>query len=515
MSVAKYVAQFKTARRIGTPLIAIQTPDPQAAIDQLVKESPATTPAIIWDTCRGWRPGNAAAIDVIKQTLDEVDPSVTAPPTEMLIEWAPKLPKPAVLYLVNAHRYLNDGSAQGAAFVQALWNLRDVFKMNLRSAVVLGPQITLPPELSGDVLLLDEPRPDDEALGVIIDRVVTEVDGQITPDERGRAIDALRGLAAFSAEQATAMSLDLKARRVLLDVLWDRKEKMINQTPGLRVWKGGTTLDDVGGCENVKRALRLRFAGKMPPRIVLWWDEIEKMFAGATSGTGDSSGVTQRLLGTILTKMQEWIDKGGSGMLFVGPPGAAKSMVAKAAGATFGVPTLAVDAGAIMDSLVGSTEARTRALMDVVDAMADGRVLVIMTCNKQIALPPELKRRLTGGTFYFDLPDADEQAVIWAKGRVKYEIDEREPLPDCRGWTGAEIMTACAMRWQMDVPLVESPQFIVPVVKSAAEDIALLRKQADGKFLSASKPGAYTLRTPESEPATPEKRRRAVAQENV
>ena len=39
----------------------------------------------------------------------------------------------------------------------------------------------------------------------------------------------------------------------------------------------------------------------------------------------------------------------------------------------------------------------------------------------------------------------------------------------------------------------ESAQYIVPVSRSAAEQIKALRQQASGKFLSASQPGVYQI----------------------
>jgi hypothetical protein len=52
--------------------------------------------------------------------------------------------------------------------------------------------------------------------------------------------------------------------------------------------------------------------------------EIEKALAG--SGGSDTSGVSQGMLGALLTFMQ---DEGATGCIFIGPPGAAKSAPSK------------------------------------------------------------------------------------------------------------------------------------------------------------------------------------------
>lgn len=494
-----FLTSFRAARVAGTPLVAITTPDPGACIERALstKTIHPNVPVVIWDACRGWRSGNPSkqdeanpGRDAIALGLNEADQAASVPIIDMLDQLAPRLPDKTILFLLNAHRYLTDSSTNGAAVMQGIWNLRDQFKATRRTLVLLGPSFVLPVELQGDVLQLDEPLPRDEALTAIVCGVVTSAGGKCTDAVRVAAVDALRGLASFPAEQATAMATDPKTGTLDVDELWERKRKMISSTPGLAVYRGGDTLDDVGGCAQVKKFLRMKAEGKQPFQAVVFIDEGEKSFAGATAGSSDSSGVSQGFLGTFLTRMQDWNDRGGTGMLFVGPPGAAKSMVAKATGATFNVPTIALDLGGMKASLVGESEARLRRALDVIEAVAE-RVLVIMTCNKVVALPPELKRRFKSGTFYFDLPDAREQEAIWGKYLAKLSLDPKAKRPPCVGWTGAEIRTACELSWDLGLDLTETPQFIVPVAKSAAEEIAALRRQADRRFLSASNPGVY------------------------
>lgn len=489
--VDKFVEQFIAARRVSTPLVGVSTPDPAATIQRLVEASHESVPAIAWDTCRGWlglnERGTAAIEEVCGNDPDRVN-SMTAPPSAMLIEAAPKLPGKTVLYMVNGHRYLADQSASGAGFVQAIWNLRDQYKEDIRTLVLLGPSLTLPGELTGDVLMLDEPLPDDAALGSIVCGMLENADVRCTDEVRTQAVNALRGLAAFPAEQATAMATT-KGKGLDVASLWERKRKMVSQTPGLSVWQGGETLEDVGGCANVKRYIRAIANSRTPFNTVVFIDEGEKMFGGAGS---DSSGVATRYLGKFLSYQQDANDRGSSGMLFLGPPGAAKSMVAKATGATFGVPTVALDLGGMMGSLVGQSEAQLDRALKVVDAVGGGRALFIMTCNKSVSLPPELKRRYKDGTFYFDLPDAEEQEAIWSIYMRKFDIPPNAQRPPCIGWTGAEIRQACYLAWNLNMALKDTSDFIVPVAVSAKVEIEALRDQANLAFLSASYSGLYT-----------------------
>ena len=223
--------------------------------------------------------------------------------------------------------------------------------------------------------------------------------------------------------------------------------------------------------------------GVDPPRVVVFIDEIEKAFAG--TGT-DLSGVKTEMTGTILTYMQ---DHEADGIVFSGPPGAAKSAVAKATGGTAGIPTIAFDLAAMESSLVGASTERLRTALKIIDAVSEGRMLFIATCNSIASLPPELRRRFTLGTFFFDLPTAEERATIWRIYLKKYEVSG--DLPNDEGWTGAEVKECCRKAYRLGMTLVEAARYIVPVSRSAAEQTKTLRLMASGKFLSASTPGVY------------------------
>jgi len=139
--------------------------------------------------------------------------------------------------------------------------------------------------------------------------------------EFSQSVDALIGLAAFPAEQVLAMSLSKNG--LDLDWLWERKCQAVEQTPGLTIWRGGETFDQIGGCENIKRFLTAVLLGREAPRVIVFVDEIEKAFTG--TGT-DMSGVKTEMTGTMLSWMQH---HSADGLIFIGPPGAAKSAVGK------------------------------------------------------------------------------------------------------------------------------------------------------------------------------------------
>lgn len=481
------IEQFKAARRVGTPLAAIDTFDPAATIAEIKDATPATSPIIQWDAVVGWRAVNQNGGLAISKALKGEDAGACINPIEMLIK-AQDLPEKTILIMQNAQRWLADHtSASGAQIAQALWNLRDQFKSNFRTVVLLGPTVSLPPELQQDVLPLDEPLPDEAALRIIVQEMLDSAEKKVKPEMLERAVDALRGLAAFPAEQVTAMSLS--AEGLDLDGMWERKRKMIETTPGLSVYRGKESFADVGGCEQIKDFLRGVANGNEAPRVVVFIDEGEKMFAGATGDTQDSSGVSQDFLGAQLSYME---NTEADGIIFVGPPGAAKSLLAKAFGNEAGIPTIVLDLGSMKGSLVGQSEQSLRTALKVITAVGGGRAFFIMTSNKVVALPPELKRRYTSGIWFFDLPDDAERDAIWPLYLNKWKLDakQRRQVSD-QSWTGAEIRNCCRLSYRQKRELKDAARFIVPVAISGAKEIDQLRQQADKKYLSASKPGLY------------------------
>lgn len=473
-----FLTNFGAAKRVSTPLIAVQTADPAATVQALRQALPVETPLTLWDIVRGI----AGVNDPGKEAVEAlgVDPMQTTNLVDALTLVVEKFPEDAVIFVSNAQAYLK---VQGVS--QAIWNCRDPFKATGRTLVLFTPPsgATLPAELQQDVLVLDEPLPTAAELATIVRDTYAAGDlAAPAADLVEKAVDAIIGLAAFPAEQVAAMSLT--AAGMDLAALWERKRQVIEQAPGLAVWRGGERFSDVGGCENVKTFLSAAVNGEDSPRVVVFIDEIEKAMAG--SGGSDTSGVSQEMLGTLLTEMQ---DQQYTGCIFIGPPGAAKSAVAKAVGGEAGIPTISFDLSAMKGSLVGESGANLRAALKVVRAVSQGRALFIATCNKIASLPPELRRRFTFGTFFFDLPSAEERAAIWKLYETKFKVSG--PRPADEGWTGAEIRQCCDLARRLRIPLVEAASYIVPVAKSASDDIDRLRQQASGRFISASNKGIF------------------------
>jgi SpoVK/Ycf46/Vps4 family AAA+-type ATPase len=298
-------------------------------------------------------------------------------------------------------------------------------------------------------------------------------------------------LSRFEAEGAFSLSL-VRHSRLAPEAVWELKVQALQKSGLLSLHRGKETFGDLGGLDALKafcmQALRAR-----PP----------------------GSAVTPR------------------GILLLGVPGTGKSAFAKSLGNQTGRPTLVLDVGALMGSLVGQTEQNIRSALRIADAMApcllfldevekalagatssgvtdsgvsarlfgslltwmsdhESDVFVVTTSNNISALPPEFGRAERFDAVYFlDLPSKAERQAIWRIYLAKFAIPD-QPMPEDADWTGAEIKSCCRLASLLDVSLLEAARNVVPVAATAAESVERLRTWACGRCLSANTPGLYT-----------------------
>lgn len=493
---AEVYSKILGAKKVGTPLIGITTSDAEATIDGLyktIRAFPKLADCMIvqWDLHRGIVPLGKVSKEVLDKLFamngQEISPEELKDPTTALT-FAERFPEDSVLFIHNAHKFVHE-----IVVSQPLANLRNLFKQDGRTIIMLGPELPMPSHLQESVLMFDEPLPSRTQLQEVLQREVDTAAEHYKKSFKApagnqidRAVDALQGLNMFSAEQVTALSMT--PHGLDMPTLWLRKKQLIESTPGLAVIDDAPeTFDTIGGLHNIKSFMTKYVSGNEPPQAFVFIDEIEKMLGGSK---GDSSGVSQGFLGTLLTYMQ---DSRATGVILVSPPGCGKSAIAKAAGKAANVPTIMLDLNGMKGSLVGESEQNLRRALKVVTAVSNKNAFFIATCNSLTSLPPELRRRFTFGTFFFDLPDAEERDMIWNIYVNSFRLDPNQPLPDSEGWSGANIHDCCHAAYKLNCSIMEAQQYIVPISKAAGEEISALRKQAEGRFLSASKPGLYVM----------------------
>ena len=402
-----------------------------------------------------------------------------------------------ILVLANFHRFF--GSAE---IVQAVQHQVLAGKQTRTFLVVLSPIVQLPTELEKLFVVLQHDLPTRDQLREIASGVATEGEELPTGGEFERVLDAASGLTRYEAENAFALAL-VRHGRIEPSTIWQLKSQTLLKTGLLSLHHGEETFAQLGGLEALK-AFCLR-ALRQP--------------ASQTSACG------------------------ARGVLLLGVPGTGKSAFCKALGHETGRPTLVLDVGSLMGSLVGQTEERTRQALRIVDAMqpavlmidevekalsgASGQsdsgvsarmfgsllswlndhesdVFVVCTANDVTRLPPEFSRaERFDGIFFLDLPGESQKQAIWQQYLSQFALDPQQPRPDDGRWTGAEIRSCCRLAALLDVPLVQAARNVVPVAATAAESVERLRSWASGRCLDAERAGIYGRPQP---PATSRRR---------
>jgi hypothetical protein len=400
---------------------------------------------------------------------------------------APQHELPTLLVLRNFHRYL--GSAEVAAEVAKAVTQG---KSSRNFIIVVAPVVQLPPELERLFLVIDHDLPNRSELADLLAGIATGPGEMPTGQHLETVIDAAAGLTRYEAENAYSLSLvrhgcihsetiwELKTQALKKSGLLNlhRSEKAFDSLGGLTALKSftkrallrsssgssvararGVLLLSPPGCgksefckclgqevgrpvltldvgslmgslvgqseERTREALRI--IDSMAPCVVMI-DEIEKAFAGAMGGSGDS-GVSSRMFGTLLT----WLN----------------------------------------------------------DHTSDVFVVCTANDVSRLP-PEFSRAERFDGVFFVDLPSRKQKDGIWTMYRELFQISDEEPQPNDENWTGAEIRSCCRLAALLDVPLTQAAHNVVPVATTSVESVRNLREWASGRCLDAETGGVYS-----------------------
>ncbi len=283
-------------------------------------------------------------------------------------------------------------------------------------------------------------------------------------DDSDQVLDAAVGLTRYEAEGAFSLSL-VRHGKLEPGTLWVLKTQSLMKSGLLSLYRGRDAFEELGGLDSLKAfCLRsLRSSNRQRPGLK------------------------------------------PKGILLLGLPGSSKIAFCKSLGNETGRPTLILDVGALLGSLVGQSEARTRQALRIADAMAPcilmidevekalsgvsgsgqndsgvsarmfGSLLswlndhesdefVVCTANDVSKLPPEFCRaERFDGLFFLDLPAAEQKQQIWQMYATQFGLDLTQRLPDDAQWTGAEIRACCRLSALLEVPLAQAGLQVVPV----------------------------------------------------
>jgi hypothetical protein len=392
-----------------------------------------------------------------------------------------------LLVLQNFHRFLG-----ATEILQAVQKQVASGKHTRTFVVILAPVVNLPPEIEKQFIVVEHELPGRDQLQEIATGIA-QGDELPAGDDLARVLDSAAGLTRYEAEGAFSLSI-VRHGRLDPACIWDVKGQQLKKSGLVSIHRGSESFQQLGGLENLKafclRAMRRQSEGAVSNRP--------------------------------------------RGVLLLSPPGCGKSQFAKALGNETGRPTVVLDVGALLGSLVGQSESNVRAALRLADAMApcvlfadevekalagatgsgqtdsgvtarvfgslltwlndhESDVFFVGTCNDASKLPPEFARaERFDGVFFVDLPGRDQKDQIWGIYTRHYGLDVKQARPDDANWTGAEIKSCCRLASLLDVPLIQASQNVVPVAVTAGDKIESLRQWASGRCLSADRAGVYS-----------------------
>jgi hypothetical protein len=476
----------------GTPVLWIVTPEEERAVSICEAAARAfDARAAVWSAHRG---------------LEGIAPG--AKDATALVDAMVRAPSPLLVIALDFHVALRDPLA-----VRRLRDALPALGGEGRCLVVVAPRLEVPEGLAADTAVLRLPLPDDGELAALLDAVQAGLSHPnrpppVAPEVRHRALVAARGLSESQARRAFTRALrrDPALGQAGAAVIAGEKKRLLARDLGLELVESTERPEDLGGL----------------PAFKAWMQERALAFDPDASRFGLPPP---------------------RGVLLVGVQGCGKSLAAKAASATLGVPILRLDLPRVLGN-TGAEESLHRAL-EAAEALAPvalwvdeiekgfagssaadgadpraarllgafstwlqerrGPVFVVATANDVSRLPPELLRRgRFDELFFVDLPDPEARREILAlhlrrRGRDPELVDVGAIADLCVEYSGAELEQvvvgalhrAYALGREVEVgDLRRVAQDLVPLFKTYEEQIKALREWARGRARTAGRTGA-------------------------
>lgn len=395
---------------------------------------------------------------------------------------------------------------------QLLWDASREWENTRKTLVMVAPIITLPPEITKLIMLINWPLPNRQELAELV-----KEDARIFKDKLMMPVDmdsegfltvakALQGMSYF--EAGRALKKVMVERRLLdatdgtLNSLRAHKKALVEKEGGaLEYWEGDVTNEQIGGLDALKQYI-------LEAGVVFEDDALE--FAGG---------------GNIASR----------GVMVGGPPGTGKSLVAKAIAQYLRLPLVRLDFGKMFGPLLGQSEANQRQVFDIVEAIApcvlwldelekgnatgggetDGGtsarllgafltwseeivrtkgVFMVATANFVDRIDPALLSRFSD-RFVVDLPGPQAREDIMRIHLAKFQRNDPEAIginiaelvDITRGYSGREMMeaTLAAMRRAyLDRKNGECDDLTHEHLACAIREIVPLSKQRDAEIRS-------------------------------
>ena len=237
---------------------------------------------------------------------------------------------PALFILKDFNRFLTDLSIS-----RKLRNISRILKLQPKTIIILGSDLTIPKELQDLLTVLQFQLPLEDEISQELNRLVSSLNIEIEPQLFENLTRACQGLSlerirrVLSKIIATYKTIDNNSIAILLS----EKKQIISQTEILEYTSVDETITNLGGLDTLKDWLRKR----------------KTAFGVQASNYGLP---TPR------------------GLLLVGIQGTGKSLTAKAIANEWQLPLLKLDVGKLFGGIVGESESRLRQMINVAETIS-------------------------------------------------------------------------------------------------------------------------------------------------
>lgn len=377
---------------------------------------------------------------------------------ESALKWfKEQMEKKSIMVMENLHLFY---PMQLNILVDHIKNVSRIPDDLEKTLILLEPTPELPKELIKDVTIMELPLPDSKLLITVLEESADKINldiEKLNKEDKELIAKAALGLTYMEAE-LTFKEIGIKYKKLTkkeIPYIIEMKEQIIKKSGILEYIHPKTTIDDVGGMDNIKK----------------WLKKYQKAFNDEAKEFG--------------------IDP-PKGILLLGVPGCGKSLVAKTIGAMWNYPLIKFDLGRVFGGVIGQSESNIRKALEIADAVApcvlwideiekgvagskssgeldsgvtlrvigtllnwmqdrEKPVFVVATANNIKTMPPEMLRKgRFSAIFFVDIPDKRSRIEIFKihlRKKMKSMYDEKifdfeKFAENSVYFTGAEIEEA-------------------------------------------------------------------------
>lgn len=237
---------------------------------------------------------------------------------------------PALFLLKDFNRFLTDISIS-----RKLKNLSRILKLQPKTIIIMGLELTIPKELQDLITVLNFNLPAENEISQELKRLISSLELKIDSEVVENLTRACQGL---SLERIRRVLSKIIASYKTIDessiaILLSEKKQIISQTEILEYWPTNKNIQNIGGVDNLKE----------------WLCKRKTSFSLHAINYGLP---TPR------------------GLLLIGIQGTGKSLTAKAIATEWQLPLLKLDVGKLFGGIVGESESRLRQMIEVAEAVS-------------------------------------------------------------------------------------------------------------------------------------------------